>query len=124
MSIKFHQIEGRTGLNETIQITPQGEPGKGGAHTRYLLELKTPTHEMSQMIQFQNGPISDPSDFNGWTNEALLAILLHRAEGFINGPFKHQANQDAFDHLYSAMIALKSRTLERAQRGVEGKHVA
>lgn len=124
MSIKFHQIEGRTGLNEAITITPQGEPGKGGAHIRYVLEMKGPNHEMHQAIHFQNGPIAGPDDFNGWTNEAMIAILMHRMEGFINGPFKHQANQDAFDHLNGAMIALKSRTLERSSRGVEGQHVA
>jgi hypothetical protein len=72
-----------------------------------------------QRITFQNGPIKD-SGVNGNTQEALLAILLDRLEGFQSGQYACHDNQMALDHLQITRLVLHKRTMDRTARGVEG----
>lgn len=72
-----------------------------------------------QRITFQNGPIKE-AGINGNTQEALLAILIDRLEGFQSGQYACHDNQMALDHLQGARLWLHKRTVDRAARGVEG----
>lgn len=71
------------------------------------------------MISFQNGPIRE-NGVNGLSQEALLAVLIDRLEGFQSGQFKCHDNQLALDNLQYARLVLHKRTLDRMARGVEG----
>lgn len=117
--------------NEAIKIEVLDEPGSGGANHHYFLggyhtkgnpsadsscDDQTGTH-----ILFQNGPIKE-AGINGLTNEALLAILIDRMEGFQSGQYATIENQIALNHLRSAAETLRFRTQQRERRGVEGTH--
>ena len=124
-TITSHKLNG---LNDAIHIAAVDEPGPGGANHDYLLVLdpepnKTNDQERTQLarvlrINFQNGPIKE--GFNGFTNEAILAVLIHRMEGFQSGQFKCRENAIALTHLEEAMMWLQKRTRDRMARGVEG----
>ena len=136
------------GLNEAITITADA-PGSGGASHIYTLFIpdSVPTKPgvtVHHVINFQNGPIQSPADFNGLTNEALLAVLIDRMRGFQHqrigvllaakgealvseefdfnsrGKFACRENACALTHLEEALMWLQKRTLDRVKRGVEG----
>ena len=73
-------------------------------------------------LGFQLGPVKE-NGVNGITNEALLAILIHRTE-FLNSKFHCEENDEAIRHLKQALVNLEVRTARRIVRGVEGKEVA
>jgi hypothetical protein len=75
------------------------------------------------LIEFQKGGIQE-TGVNGVTHEVLLAIVADRLESFQNGPFHCDENRVALNHVTEALAALKSRTVARLARGVEGKTVA
>ena len=76
---------------------------------------------VSVLVEFQNGPIKEVG-VNGVTNEALLAIVIDRLQGFQKGQFQCRENAIALTHLEDAMHWLQHRTNERLKRGVEGTH--
>ena len=145
-TITDHKVNG---LNEAIEIRAIDEPGSGGANHNYSVVLKPPgipTFHIANIV-FQNGPIAKPEDFNGLTNEALLAILIDRMRGFqgvppvhsapeitgvlttepndyaaknLRAPFACRENAMALTHLEEALMWLQKRTLDRVKRGVEG----
>jgi hypothetical protein len=104
-------------LNDDLVITVRDNAGAGGANHHYKITGTT----IEVDIEFQNGPVFE-AGFNGITNEALLAILKHRMEGFQSGKFACIENQVALNHINSALETLKSRTNARVARGVEGTH--
>ena len=66
-----------------------------------------------QFIKDLNFQIGDPGVYgvNGVTNEALLAIMIHRLQGFQNNSSTNcSENQEAINHMELAMEALHSRT--------------
>jgi hypothetical protein len=66
-----------------------------------------------QFIKDLNFQIGDPGVYgvNGVTNEALLAIMIHRLQGFQNNSSTNcSENQEAINHMELAMEALYSRT--------------
>lgn len=69
-------------------------------------------------IDFQLGPVKE-NGVNGLTNEALLAILIHRTE-FLNSKFHCEENDEAIRHMKQALVNLEVRTARRITRGVEG----
>jgi hypothetical protein len=82
--IHDHKVNG---LNEAIKVTADDEAGPGGANHKYLLDLVAGAPEaggQTMLIQFQNGPIKE-SGFNGFSNEALLAVVIDRMRGFQHG---------------------------------------
>lgn len=116
------------GCNEAIKVTVLDEPGSGGACHHYRLEFDNKKfgpdpQSMRQVneVYFQNGPIAEVGT-NGITHEALLAILIDRLDGFQSGPYACDANKFALEALELAQAYLKSRTLDRIARGVEGTH--
>lgn len=136
--IHDHKVNG---LNEALEIHADG-PGPGGASHRYTVFIpdSVPLKNgvtVSQFIQFQDGPIAGPQDFNGLTNEALLAIVIDRLRGFqhqrkddgsfdVNsrGQYACRENAVALTHCEDALMWLQKRTLDRMRRGVEGKLAA
>jgi hypothetical protein len=69
-------------------------------------------------LQFQDGPVQE-NGVNGITNEALIAVLLHRIN-VLNQKFFCKENERALVHLEDALNALEARTARRVLRGVEG----
>lgn len=100
-----------------IDIVVTDEPGDGGAHHGYLIEMP---NGATQFIKFQKGPVQE-AGFNGISIEALLAICEHRLACFQAGNFACVPNQIALDHINKALEALHSRTKDRMVRQVEGK---
>lgn len=101
-------------LNDSLKLSAFGDPGNGGAHWRYLIER----NGQCDTFQFQQGNPAD--EINGISNEVVLAILIHRMEGFQSGPFRCNQNDVALNHLKAALFCFQDRTGERLRRGVEG----
>lgn len=108
-------------VNDRIQITAMDEPGAGGAHHYYAVDVDGSENGLD--VHFQNGPIAEVG-VNGVTHEVLLAIVIDRLRCFQAGPFACPENADALAAATEALEALKSRTKERMKRGVEGRSVA
>ena len=107
------------GLNEALRIRAIGETGPGGAIADYVIRVPLKNGvSRNDVIQFQRG--NPAEEINGITNEALLAIVRDRLEGFQSGQFACTTNQRALDGVVSAMEALRERTKDRISRGVEG----
>lgn len=73
-------------------------------------------------IEFQLGAVGE-NGVNGITNEALLAILIHRTK-YLDNRFECDENKRAIQHMEEALVNLEVRTARRMVRGVEGKEVA
>lgn len=69
-------------------------------------------------LRFQNG--NPAESINGISNEALLAIVLDRLEGFQAGPYPCRQNEAALAGIRFAMLALHDRARDRGARDVEG----
>lgn len=76
----------------------------------------------ASQIDFQRGPVL-VNGVNGLTNEALLAVLIHRTQ-FLNGKFHCEENDAAIHYMKQALINLEVRTARRMVRGVEGQNIA
>jgi hypothetical protein len=114
--ITTHKVNG---LNESLQVVAVDEPGQGNACHVYSIG----TDELGTLAEFgfQDGPINEVG-VNGISNEALLAIVRDRLEGFQSGPYSCESNQLALDGVIGAMESLHTRTKERIDRCVEGTH--
>lgn len=114
--IKTHHTNN---CNRAITLEALGEPGPGGANTRYVISYQNGDIGTNYPITFQSG---DPADgINGITNEVLLAIVADRLEGFQEGPFACETNEVALGKVKAAIRILGTRSQEREERGVEGK---
>jgi hypothetical protein len=110
------------------------EPGAGGACHLYRIEdisrrPETPVvvdgrvgMAILEQIRFQNGPIEE-NGVNGVQNEDLLAIVIHRLQGFQSVQFACRENAIALTKCQEALMWLDKRTADRVTRGVEGKNV-
>ena len=112
------------GLNEELTILVVDEPGQGNAYHEYEIRYCRNAHhdivyEETCCISFQNGPIQE-SSVNGISNEALLAIVEDRLQGFQSGDYACRENALALTKLQEAMMWLHKRTRDRMARGVEG----
>jgi hypothetical protein len=114
--ITSHKVNG---LNEAISIRALDDPGAGNACHEYRLAAESDGSGFCYELKFQNGPISE-SGINGISNEALLAIVEHRLQGFQSGQYSCRENALALTHVQDAMHWLHHRTRERVARGVEG----
>lgn len=92
------------------------------AGSLYQLGVETGSVGVCIPVVFQRG---NPAEFgpNGWTNEALLSVLIHRTE-VLDAQFPCNENKQAIRHMRDAMFAFGLRTAERKERGVEGKQEA
>jgi hypothetical protein len=118
--ITSHKVNG---LNEALTIRVMDEPGCGGASHHYLISHQAPQRPDGETVGhdifFQNGPIKE-AGVNGISQEALLAIVADRLEGFQAGQFANPDNAEALTHVRMAIEILHRRTKERLARGVEG----
>lgn len=106
-----------------LKVQVLDEPGQGNACHEY--EITWPTREGCAdgilALSFQNGPLKE-FGINGITHEALLAILIDRLEGFQDGPYACEDNENALTGLRHVLGFLQKRTIARLKRGVEGTH--
>ena len=113
-------------VNPTLRVQALDEPGAGGACHHYWVTLSDDGKKNGKIVtevKFQNGAIHE-AGINGSTNEALLAIIIDRLQGFSNGPFPSHETSLALTKCQEALHWLEHRTRERDRRGVEGKHEA
>ena len=114
-------------LNEALTIRVQDEPSHGNACHAYCIYVPNDAfnEELNASIvchiNFQNGAIKE-SGINGISNEALLAVVEDRLQGFQSGDFACRENALALTKIQEAMMWLHKRTLDRVARGVEGTH--
>lgn len=111
--------------NNALQIVVMDEPGVGGACNSYRISHPVASGPCKgepsyTYLTFHSGPVAE--GVKGVTNEALLAILIHRMQGFQAGKFACPKNAEILRHLEEAFWASNDRTNERRQRGVEGTH--
>ena len=121
--IVTHKVDG---LNEAVRIVVLDRPGQGNACHVYRLvaEGQRDTRGLVPIaydttICFQNGPMQ-AYGVNGISNEALLAVVRDRLEGFQSGPYACHENANALEGVMQAMQWLRVRTESRVVRGVEG----
>jgi hypothetical protein len=71
------------------------------------------------IVKFQKGPIKE-FGVNGCQQKDLLAIVLHRLQGFQSSNYACRENALAITKIEEAMHWLNHRTAERRARGVQG----
>ena len=108
--IDTHHVEGYD-YNINIKAVPVERYGLPS----YTYQLTKDYADKSwyQYIKELSFQVGDPKVYgvNGVTNEALLAIMIHRLQGFQNNPATNcSENQEAINHMELAMEALYSRT--------------
>lgn len=99
-----------------------GNVGPGGAEQSYKIKYIIPGDFEGRpgVKQYQFLCVDFMGiDIPGVTNEALLAIVIDRLEGFQAGPFACTENAAALDHARICLGELKERTRSRIMRGVE-----
>ena len=107
--------------DDYIKVLVLDEKGAGGAHHVYgCYRIEDNPTTCEPLTSFQEGPIQEVG-VNGYTNEALLAIVGHRLECFQAGLFPSHYNVFARNGVNFAISALEQRTKERKDRGVEGR---
>lgn len=95
---------------------------------KYELENFEAKDQPGQVIQFiEKTPTGEPGGKlqtvnDGTTNEEVLKMLIDRMESLYR-KFPSEETEHSIRHLKSALYAQQSRTYERQQRGVEGKHI-
>jgi len=125
-TITSHKIPGQD-HSQNIEIRVLDEPGQGNANHKYEIEntdISAPAclDFVTCRISFQNGPVKERGT-NGISNEALLAVVIDRLQGFQSGEFSCRENAVALTHIETAMLWLSKRTLDRLARGVEGENI-
>ena len=108
--IDSHHVKGYA-FNIDIKAVPVERYGIP-TYTYSLVKeyIGKPGYQFIKDLNFQTG---DPGVYgvNGVTNEALLAIMIHRLQGFQNNSSTNcSENQEAINHMELAMEALYSRT--------------
>ncbi len=107
------------GLNDEIMIVADQRDDRTGGNASHFYRGKIDGVELLR-VQFQHGPRSLESSTPGVTNEALLAIVIDRLEGFQEGEFACAENDIALSKLWEAMHWLRHRSQARRNRGVLG----
>ena len=124
MSERILEIE--TGTQEHIKVICNDQPGPGGGCHKYVV-VEADQKEAGDdyftgvfaTVYFQNGPVKE-NGVNGCHNEDLLAIVIDRLQHFQVGDYACQENAVALSYLIDALAALRTRTDQRKERGVEG----
>jgi hypothetical protein len=109
--------------NDRLDVLAVDEPAGSGAHHRYVVSFTPregePGEPFRYEINFQNGGVREVGN-NGLTEQALLAIMIHRVRCFQSGKFACAENDEVLSCLEGALKAQKARTKDRLARGVEG----
>ncbi|EKD22693.1 MAG: hypothetical protein ACD_84C00005G0001 [uncultured bacterium] len=119
----FDRVSAGTGMSPSVEIYNDTNgfkvnaslmPSEAEGH-RYVALVGT---RVLCQLMFQQGPVRD-NGINGLTNEALLAILIHRTE-ILDTQFPCVENKLALESMKDALWAFNERTNKRIARGVEG----
>lgn len=108
-------------LGELLEVHVLDEPGVGGASHCYAIINKNDPNKVYACFNFQTGGVLE-AGVNGISNEALLAIVIDRLEGFSKGAYPSPETSIALTKCQEALHWMEHRTRERAARCVEGKH--
>lgn len=115
-------FEHKSGLaddaSDQIGVFVMDNPGPGNACHSYEIAIGK-TGPRVGFVNFQKGPLQE-NDFNGCSNESVLAIVVDRLKGFQSGPYACRENALALTKIQEAIMWLHQRTKERSTRGVEG----
>ena len=109
------------GNDRFTQVFSLDEKGNGNANHKYSVSSTNEPSTVFATVNFQDGAILE-SGINGCHNEDLIAIVIHRLQGFQDGKFKCRENAIAITKLEEALQWLNYRTTSRQKRGVEGTH--
>lgn len=108
------------GLNDLVTVSSDARDEKAGnASHKYNFHFEG---FLVGYLRFQHGPRLEKESTDGILDEAVIAALLDRFEGFLSGPFACAETQETFDHLEAALVSIKKRANERAALGVLGKN--
>ena len=105
------------GTRDTVSVSTTDDTTDPG----YAHEYEIMHGDDGTKISFQNGTVKEKG-YNGVTNEALLAVVIHRTE-ILNSKFPCEENEVAIDFMKSALASFEARTANRVARNVEGTHV-
>ena len=94
------------------------DPDAGNACHHYVIQYGGPGDVCH--IQFQHGARGTPGSSPGIFDDALLAIVQHRLEGFQSGSFACGENADALGAVKEAREALAVRVAARMKQNVLG----
>lgn len=114
--------------NEYAKVLVMDEPGEGGACHEYEIGPKNITFDGNMLVtafsavSFQKGAIQE-NGVNGCQIEDLLAIAIHRLDGFQSGEFACKENALAMKCIEDGLSWLNLRTKDRQKREVEGTNV-
>lgn len=117
---QIHEDHNGLKVTEEPMLTPSGAEVLGH---RFVAQCPSTSEEVDDYfseLEFQCGPVP-AHGVNGWTNEALLAVLIRRTE-VLNSQFPCPENVAAIYDMKQALEQFESRTRNRLQRGVEGQH--
>ncbi len=104
--------------NNGVMVCAITEPKSYEGHSYEVLDKD---HTLLAAIDFQKGAVADVG-VNGVTNEALLAILIHRTK-ILDSQYPCDENKRAIEHMERALVSFEVRTARRIARGVDGKNV-
>jgi hypothetical protein len=107
---------------EYLNVLVLDEAWQEHACHKYEIVLAENRNQVACTIDFQNGPIQERG-VNGVQNEDLLAVVIHRLQGFQSGSFSCRENAIALTKIQEALMWLEKRTADRKARGVEGKNI-
>lgn len=110
------KLEDKSVQSDTTVYALDG-PGPGGASHEYA--IYDADYNVVDTLTFQEGPIQEEG-VNGVMDTNLLAVLIDRLTGFVNGPYNCKENMEALKALYHVEYWLNYRTRDRVRRGVEG----
>ncbi|HEX8637575.1 MAG TPA: hypothetical protein VF692_05900 [Pyrinomonadaceae bacterium] len=113
---------------ECVNVAAIDEKSSDNANHKYEIsvwknaETSDQNDELVEVCQlnFQNGGLKEVGP-NGITDQALIAVVLHRLRGFNSGQFASRDNSLAITHLEDALMRMERRSNDRARRGVEGE---
>ena len=113
--------------NEAISIMADDrDVNQGGASHSYALAYRLGSQAAGEseadvvlVVDFQHGPLAEVG-VNGITNEAMLAVLVDRMDGFQSGDRGSDEGDNALRCLREALAWLHLRTTNRIARHVEG----
>ena len=118
---QLNTIQTRNKLNN---VFAQGETGACGERSQYAVvrpcDDKGETGEMIAVIQFQHGPRDASGSVAGILNEDALEMVRDRLIAFQDSPLACPCNAMALQHIEAALLYLKQRADDRAERDVLG----
>lgn len=101
-----------------VAALDERDPSAGCASHVYGVQFGGPSDVLA--VRFQHGPRGVAGSTPGIFDDALLAIIQDRLEGFQSGPFACEENAESLRHVQAARDALARRVAVRMAKGVLG----